>query len=204
MKGKTSCVCIEYCRQQQTRTWAVSGPSKHIIQEDIQTCSYTSILGGLLRGFTPEGYPHSVTPDYLGFQMWDSIQALMSYVRGMLCSQAIMTGIGVGEQASPCSHVISDLHALHDASCQQSCVAVAWPRHNPIFIAGCNTSGGSFPVLCQGPGGDVRWCGLCLYTGRPVIYSALLWRDCHDVYCAPTSHEWDNKARWLRSLRAGF
>ena len=56
----------------------------------------------------PEGYPDSVTPDYLGFQVWDSIQALMSYVRGMLCSQAIMTGIGVGEQASLSSCMLDE------------------------------------------------------------------------------------------------
>ena len=77
----------------------MSGASKHIIQEDIRAYSYASFLGRLFRGFMPEGYPDSVTPDYLGFQVWDSTQALMSYVRGMLCSQAIMTGIGVGEQA---------------------------------------------------------------------------------------------------------
>ena len=36
--------------------------------------------------FLPEDYPHSVTPDYLNFQIWDSIQALCSYLRGMLCN----------------------------------------------------------------------------------------------------------------------
>ena len=70
----------------------------------------------------PEGYPDSVTPDYLGFQVWDSIQALMSYVRGMLCSQAIMTGIGVGEQASPSSCILdeqgSDMHIAGKSSSQ--------------------------------------------------------------------------------------
>ena len=37
------------------------------------------------------------------FQLWDSTQALCSYVRGMLTSQAILAGIGVGEQVcAPC------------------------------------------------------------------------------------------------------
>lgn len=100
MKERSSCVCIEYCHQEQTRRWSTSGLSDRIIKEDIRSCSSHPLLGRLLRGFMPEGYPDTVTPDYLGFQVWDSIQALMSYVRGMLCSQAIMTGIGVGEQAS--------------------------------------------------------------------------------------------------------
>lgn len=39
-----------------------------------------------------------MTPDYLAFQTWDTTQALCSYVRGMLCQKAIMTGIGVGQE----------------------------------------------------------------------------------------------------------
>ena len=120
--GKSSCVCVEYCRQQETRRWSMSGPSKHIVQEDVRASSSSPILGRLLRGFMPEGYPDSVTPDYLGFQVWDSIQALMSYVRGMLCSQAIMTGIGVGEQASLSSCMLKEqrdnTHVADKAICQ--------------------------------------------------------------------------------------
>lgn len=101
MEEDKSCVCIEYCRQQKTRIWTTTGPSQLITHIDVRDDSSIPVLGRVLRGFMPEGYPDSVTPDYLNFQTWDSIQALMSYVRGMLCSQAIMTGIGVGEKASP-------------------------------------------------------------------------------------------------------
>lgn len=34
--------------------------------------------------------------DYLAFQWWDTIQGLCSYVRGVLCSNALFTGVGVG------------------------------------------------------------------------------------------------------------
>lgn len=34
------------------------------------------------------------------FQAWDTVQAVSSYVRGMLSSQAIMHGIGVGREVS--------------------------------------------------------------------------------------------------------
>jgi hypothetical protein len=33
-----------------------------------------------------------------GFQVWDTVQALSSYVRWMLSSHAIMTGMGVGNE----------------------------------------------------------------------------------------------------------
>jgi hypothetical protein len=55
-----------------------------------------SILEALTATFLPEDFPHSVPRDYLPFQAWDTLQAVCSYVRGMLCTQAVMRGIGVG------------------------------------------------------------------------------------------------------------
>jgi hypothetical protein len=50
----------------------------------------------------PAGYPDSVTPDYLPFQLWDSLQGLCSYVRGCFTTAALLRGVGVGSQvASP-------------------------------------------------------------------------------------------------------
>ena len=44
----------------------------------------------------PAGYPLSVTDDYLGFQVFDSLQGLCSYVRGVCSSAAVLSGLGVG------------------------------------------------------------------------------------------------------------
>ncbi|XP_024400463.1 protein root UVB sensitive 3 isoform X3 [Physcomitrium patens] len=44
-----------------------------------------------------KGYPNSVTPDYLPFQTWDTLQGLSTYIRSMLSTQALLGGIGVGE-----------------------------------------------------------------------------------------------------------
>eukprot|EP00951_Prasinocladus_malaysianus_P050004 scaffold675891_cov60-Prasinocladus_malaysianus.AAC.1 len=57
-----------------------------------------SIGRRVLDPFLPKGYPDSVSPDYAAFQLWDTGQALCSYVRGMLCQKAIMIGIGVGQE----------------------------------------------------------------------------------------------------------
>ncbi|WPT16649.1 Protein root UVB sensitive 3 [Picochlorum sp. SENEW3] len=48
--------------------------------------------------FLPAGYPASVTPDYLTFQIYDSIQGLSSYIRGMLSNQSILLGLGFGNK----------------------------------------------------------------------------------------------------------
>ena len=59
-----------------------------------------NFLGAALRSLLlPEGYPHTVTEDYLEFQIWDTLQAVCSYLRGILCTQAVLTGVGVGDSA---------------------------------------------------------------------------------------------------------
>jgi hypothetical protein len=63
----------------------------------LSTASST-IRASIGAALLPEGYPASVSPDYLSFQLWDTIQASSSYVRGMLSSQAIFKGVGVGSQ----------------------------------------------------------------------------------------------------------
>ncbi len=55
-------------------------------------------MASVLRSlFLPVGYPDSVTPDYLAFQSWDTAQAMCSYLRGILATQAILDGMGVGD-----------------------------------------------------------------------------------------------------------
>ena len=45
-------------------------------------------------------YPHSVSRDYLPYQIWDTIQAFCSTVTGMLAAKAMLTGIGVGSNTA--------------------------------------------------------------------------------------------------------
>ncbi|KAJ0410867.1 hypothetical protein ATCC90586_007903 [Pythium insidiosum] len=63
-------------------------------------------LSGLSRElqemFLPAGYPASVSEDYLTFQCWDTIQAMCSYLRGVLATQSVLQSVGVGdENATP-------------------------------------------------------------------------------------------------------
>ncbi|CZT10646.1 related to DUF647 domain protein [Rhynchosporium agropyri] len=63
------------------------------------TNSYAKIV---LNAFLPAGYPHSVTSDYLEYQIYDSLQAFSSSIAVMLTSRAVLEGIGVGDSdASP-------------------------------------------------------------------------------------------------------
>ncbi|GJY98096.1 protein root UVB sensitive 3 [Tanacetum coccineum] len=53
-----------------------------------------------LEAFVPEGFPSSVTPDYIPFQTWDLLQGLSTYIRMMLSTQALLSAIGVGEKSA--------------------------------------------------------------------------------------------------------
>lgn len=84
--------------------------SEHAVDEDGRVYSATGgaepssrafhvahLLSNLLKGlFLPSEYPHSVTEDYLPFQVYDSIQGIATYARSMLSNQSILIGLGVG------------------------------------------------------------------------------------------------------------
>ncbi|XP_044246072.1 RUS family member 1 isoform X2 [Ursus arctos] len=53
-------------------------------------------LSGLMAVFLPQGFPDSVSPDYLPYQLWDSVQAFASSLSGSLATHAVLLGIGVG------------------------------------------------------------------------------------------------------------
>ncbi|XP_004552511.3 RUS family member 1 isoform X2 [Maylandia zebra] len=48
--------------------------------------------------FLPQGYPESVSDDYLQYQFWDTMQAFSSSLSGTLATQASLRGVGVGNQ----------------------------------------------------------------------------------------------------------
>uniref|UniRef100_A0A7N0UBC3 Protein root UVB sensitive 3 n=1 Tax=Kalanchoe fedtschenkoi TaxID=63787 RepID=A0A7N0UBC3_KALFE len=54
----------------------------------------------VFEAFVPEGFPESVTSDYVPFQVWDSLQGLSTYIRTMLSTQALLSAIGVGEKSA--------------------------------------------------------------------------------------------------------
>nr|XP_020014226.1 RUS1 family protein C16orf58 homolog isoform X2 [Castor canadensis] len=53
-------------------------------------------LAGLQAVFLPQGFPDSVSADYLPYQLWDSVQAFASSLSGSLATHAVLLGLGVG------------------------------------------------------------------------------------------------------------
>ncbi|XP_029365320.1 RUS family member 1 [Echeneis naucrates] len=57
-----------------------------------------SMVGFFKSVFLPQGYPESVSEDYLQYQFWDTVQAFSSSLSGTLATQASLKGVGVGNQ----------------------------------------------------------------------------------------------------------
>lgn len=56
----------------------------------------------VLTTFMPVGYPQSVAREYATYQAWDTLQALCSYLRGIVATTQMLGGLGVGSaEATP-------------------------------------------------------------------------------------------------------
>ncbi|KAI6242245.1 hypothetical protein M3Y99_00266100 [Aphelenchoides fujianensis] len=50
--------------------------------------------------FLPKGFPSSVTPDYVEYQTWDTVQAFASSLSGTFATAAVLKGAGVGDETA--------------------------------------------------------------------------------------------------------
>lgn len=77
--------------------------------------------------FLPQGYPATVSPDYLDYQFWDTVQAFASSQNGALATLAVLRGVGVGnEQATVLAAALTWL--LKDGVGMIARIVFAWAR----------------------------------------------------------------------------
>ncbi|KAF0303708.1 RUS1 family protein C16orf58 [Amphibalanus amphitrite] len=75
--------------------------------------------------FLPQGYPESVSDDYLEYQVWDTLQAFASNITGALATRAVLGGMGVGDaEATPLAATITWL--LKDGTGMVGQIVFAW------------------------------------------------------------------------------
>ncbi|KAG7989626.1 hypothetical protein I3843_03G248800 [Carya illinoinensis] len=60
-----------------------------------------------LRLMLPEGFPHSVTNDYLEYSLWRGVQGIASQVSGVLATQSLLYAIGLGKGAIPTAAAVN-------------------------------------------------------------------------------------------------
>eukprot|EP00698_Gefionella_okellyi_P008688 TRINITY_DN2167_c0_g1_i1.p1 TRINITY_DN2167_c0_g1~~TRINITY_DN2167_c0_g1_i1.p1 ORF type:complete len:406 (+),score=96.07 TRINITY_DN2167_c0_g1_i1:1718-2935(+) len=78
-----------------TARYTINSQTNTFTIKQTRTTTFLS-LNRLRNLFLPKGYPASVTADYARFQLWDTVQAMCSYLRGALCMQALFKAMGVG------------------------------------------------------------------------------------------------------------
>ncbi|KAE9596839.1 hypothetical protein Lal_00007299 [Lupinus albus] len=59
------------------------------------------------RLMLPEGFPNSVTSDYLEYSIWRGFQGIASQVSGVLATQALLYAVGLGKGAIPTAAAIN-------------------------------------------------------------------------------------------------
>ncbi|KAJ0970976.1 hypothetical protein J5N97_018935 [Dioscorea zingiberensis] len=61
----------------------------------------------VLRLLLPEGYPHSVSDDYLEYSLWRGAQGVASQISGVLSTQALLYAVGLGKGAIPTAAAVN-------------------------------------------------------------------------------------------------
>lgn len=82
-------------RPRRCRAAAEPPPRSHSPLLQLLGSPISKLAGVARETFLPVGYPGSVADEYITYQLWDTVQAMCSYLRGVLCTQALLEGIGV-------------------------------------------------------------------------------------------------------------
>ncbi|KAK7499136.1 hypothetical protein BaRGS_00009683, partial [Batillaria attramentaria] len=81
--------------------------------------------------FLPQGYPDSVSEDYLSYQIWDTVQAFASSVSGTLAAHSLLHGIGVGDENATVL-AASFTWLLKDGTGMLGRILFAWMKGNKL------------------------------------------------------------------------
>ncbi|KAL8521444.1 hypothetical protein ACS0TY_011822 [Phlomoides rotata] len=60
-----------------------------------------------IRLLLPEGYPESVTSDYLEYSLWRGVQGVAAQISGVLATQALLYAVGLGKGAIPTAAAVN-------------------------------------------------------------------------------------------------
>lgn len=62
--------------------------------------NFRGVLNFFRELILPNGYPESVSDDYLEYQIWDTMQAFCSTIIGAFKTRAVLKGVGVGDSTA--------------------------------------------------------------------------------------------------------
>ncbi|KAJ3535658.1 hypothetical protein NM688_g6947 [Phlebia brevispora] len=85
----------------QCATYAVESSTGHVSTRYQSSSLYGfDVVRFLKNAFLPAGYPLSVSPDYLRYQIYNVLQAFCSSLASLIASRAVLEGHGVGNASA--------------------------------------------------------------------------------------------------------
>lgn len=79
------------------KSWIGFGPESFVGQ----------CIDAFMRLMLPEGYPQSVTNDYLDYSLWRGAQGIASQISGVLSTQALLYAVGLGKGVIPTAAAVN-------------------------------------------------------------------------------------------------
>lgn len=95
-----SVVARETCGSEIQQTYVKFDNSDKLFVVRRSPRKWSSLRAVFSEIFLPAGFPDTVSRDYKEYQVWDSVQAFASSITGTLATQAVLTGVGVGDQTA--------------------------------------------------------------------------------------------------------
>lgn len=93
-------------RDESGRTRRVYISGNQVLSSSDSTRPLSLPLDFIKKVFLPSGYPQSVSPDYLRYQILNALQAFCNSLAGLLSSRAILEGFGVGDPSATATHAL--------------------------------------------------------------------------------------------------
>ncbi|XP_008797945.2 protein root UVB sensitive 1, chloroplastic [Phoenix dactylifera] len=78
----------------------------HFLHPGLESC-WRHFRDLVLRLMLPEGYPDSVSSDYLEYSLWRGVQGIASQISGVLSTQALLYAVGLGKGAIPTAAAVN-------------------------------------------------------------------------------------------------
>nr|CAB3226528.1 UPF0420 protein C16orf58 homolog [Phallusia mammillata] len=92
---------IEYYGSPNSKVYEYKeNKNNHLVQQIKPNAKRFNFFLFLKAVFLPQGYPESVSKDYMQYQIWDTIQAFCSSITGTLATHAVLKGSGVGDESA--------------------------------------------------------------------------------------------------------
>ncbi|KAG2140778.1 DUF647-domain-containing protein [Suillus cothurnatus] len=85
------------------RTTDIKAPSQNRF---FNVKSFRALGHSISAIFLPAGYPNTVTPDYLRYQMYNDMQEFCSSLSGLLASRGALEGFGVGDASASATQAL--------------------------------------------------------------------------------------------------